>query len=339
MSSDASGLARDAGARPRVSVILIVRDGERFIEEALASISAQTMSSHETIVVDDGSRDRTVEIVGRCVARDPARMQLVRHEHGSNRGMSASRNLGIRHARGSYITFLDHDDAMLPEKLARHTALLDAHPEVCAVVSPNIRWWSWSVDGGSRSSGVASIEDAPQHEDDAPRHEDGAPRHEDGAPRHEDEVQQLGVNEQTVLAPPGLLPFFLRRTASTPQAPMVRREALDAVGGSEDAFTDMYEDQVFFSKLFLHGSVLVDAEPLHRYRQHDDSCVSRTHRDGRQRAARRRFLRWLQVRLAQVDDPVAAGLRPVVAAELRASWFASLRAVPSRVRALLGFRR
>jgi hypothetical protein len=101
----------------------------------------------------------------------------------------------------------------------------------------------------------------------------------------------------------------------------------------------MYEDQVFFSKLFLHGSVLVDTEPLHRYRQHDDSCVRRTHRDGRQRAARRRFLRWLQVRLAQVDDPVAEGLRPVVAAEIRASWFASLRAVPSRVRALLRLRR
>jgi len=325
MRSDAYDLSRDAGAPPRVSVILIVRDGERFIEEALASISAQTMSSYETIVIDDGSRDRTVEIVGRCVARDPTRMQLLRHEHGSNRGMSASRNLGIRHARGGYITFLDHDDAMLPEKLARHTALLDAHPEVCAVVSPNIRWWSWSVGGGSRgarSSGDARVDDVP---------------------RQDDEVQQLGVNEQIVLAPPGLLPFFLRRTASTPQAPMVRREAIDAIGGFENAFTDMYEDQVFFAKLFLHGSVLVDTEPLHRYRQHDDSCVSRTHRDGRQRAARRRFLGWLQVRLAQVDDPVAEGLRPIVAAELRASWFASLfaslRAVPSRVRALLGFRR
>jgi len=325
MSSDASRLARDVGAPPRVSVILIVRDGERFIEEAIASISAQTMSSHETIVVDDGSRDRTVEIVGRCVARDPARMQLVRHEHGSNRGMSASRNLGIRHARGGYITFLDHDDAMLPEKLARHTTLLDAHPEVCAVVSPNIRWWSWSVGGGSRgarSSGVGP---------------DG------GFDRRDDEVQQLGVNEQIVLAPPGLLPLFLRRTASTPQAPMVRREAIDVVGGFEEVFTDMYEDQVFFAKLFLHGSVLVDTEPLHRYRQHDDSCVSRMHRDGRQRAARRRFLRWLQLRLAQTDDRVSAGIHPIVAAELRASWFASLlaflRPVPSRVRALLGFRR
>ena len=335
MSSDASGLARDVGAAPRVSVIVIVRDGARFIEEALASIAAQTMPSHETIVVDDGSRDRTVEIVGRCVARDPARMRLVRHEHGSNRGMSASRNLGIRHARGGYITFLDHDDAMLPEKLARHMALLDAHPEASAVVGPNIRWRSWCVGAGShgaRSSGVG-------HDDDAPRHEDDAPRNEDDAPGHEDDVQRLGVNGQAILAPPGLLPFFLRRTASTPQAPMVLRAAIDAIGGFEDTFTDMYEDQVFLSKLFLHGSVFVDTQPLHRYRQHDDSCVSRSHREGRQRAARRRFLRWLQGRLAQVDGPVAAELRPIVAAELRASWLASLRAIPSRVRALLGLRR
>ena len=292
-----------SGSAPRISVVVIVRDGERFLAEALDSILAQTETDWEAIVVDDGSRDGTAAIAAGFVARDPSRFRLVAHPGAANRGMSASRNLGVAHARGTFVTFLDHDDAMLPEKLARQSALLERHRGCAAVIGPNIRWHSWRGDGAA------------------------------------DGVQDLGVATDARLAAPGLLPVFLVRTSATPQSPMVRREAIDAVGGFDEAFTDMYEDQVFFSKLFLHGSVLVDTEPLHRYRQHDDSCVRRTHRDGRQRAARRRFLRWLQVRLAQVDDPVAEGLRPVVAAEIRASWFASLRAVPSRVRALLRLRR
>lgn len=288
---------------PRVTVVVIVRDGETFIEEALRSIEAQTMRSFEAVVVDDGSRDRTAELVERFIARDPKRFRLVRHGCGENRGMSASRNLGIQHARGEFITFLDHDDAMLPGKLARQASLLDAHPDVCAVISPNIRWHSWSATRRAGEDARASAEAAVR-----------------------DEVQDLGVACPATIAPPGLLPIFLRRTSATPQSPMVRRAAIDAVGGFEDAFTGMYEDQVFLAKLFLHGRVFVLDEALHRYRQHDDSCVRRSHREGLQRAARRRFLRWLRSRLSEVDSGVAAPIRRIVASELRKSWMSSLRA-------------
>jgi glycosyltransferase involved in cell wall biosynthesis len=280
-----------SGSAPRISVVVIVRDGERFLAEALDSIRAQTETDWEAIVVDDGSRDGTAAIAAGFVARDPSRFRLVAHPGAANRGMSASRNLGVAHARGTFVTFLDHDDAMLPEKLARQSALLERHRGCAAVIGPNIRWHSWRGDGAA------------------------------------DGVQDLGVATDARLAAPGLLPVFLVRTSATPQSPMVRREAIDAVGGFDEAFTDMYEDQVFLAKLFLAHDVWIDGVALHRYRQHADSCVNRAHREGRHRAARRRYLRWLRARLAESGGPHAGPIAPLVARELRRSYVASLRAL------------
>jgi glycosyltransferase involved in cell wall biosynthesis len=280
------------GDAPLVSVVVIVRDGERFLGEALESIAAQTIGDWEAIVVDDGSTDGTLAVAERFAARDP-RFRTARHPDGANRGMSASRNLGRRHAGGRFITFLDHDDCMDPAKFERQLALLAEHPAACAAITPNFRWTSWREAGN-------------------------------------DAVQDLGA-APGLHAPPSLLPVFLARTSATPQSPLVRMEAFDAVGGYEDAFTAMYEDQVFLAKLLLVGPVVVGGEPLHRYRQHEESCVSLSHRAGAQRRARRRFLRWLARHLA-AHRPGDRGLRALVSREWRRSWLASLRGVIRRGR-------
>ncbi|MHC5025059.1 MAG: glycosyltransferase family 2 protein, partial [Planctomycetota bacterium] len=121
---------------PRVSIVMIVLNGERFLEDALRSVVAQTTDDWEIVIVDDGSTDGTAAIAGRYVSEDGDRFRLAHHEGHVNRGMSASRNLGIRLGRGDYVTFLDHDDAMLPGKLEAQAGLLDAHPEVGAVTGP-----------------------------------------------------------------------------------------------------------------------------------------------------------------------------------------------------------
>jgi glycosyltransferase involved in cell wall biosynthesis len=291
--------ARTAGGdAPLVSVVVIVRDGERFLGEALESIAAQTIGDWEAIVVDDGSGDATISIAERFAARDP-RFRLARHAGGANRGMSASRNLGRRHARGRFVTFLDHDDRMEPAKLARQVEILEAHPIACAVVTPNLRWHSW------RDGGTNEIQDS-------------------------DEIQDLGV-PPGVHAPPSLLPAFLARTSATPQSPLIRCEAFDAVGGYEESFVAMYEDQVFFAKLLLLAPVVVGTEPMHRYRQHGESCVSLSHRAGAQRRARRQFLQWLARYLA-AHRPGDRGLRALVSREWRRSWLASLLGVIRRGR-------
>jgi glycosyltransferase involved in cell wall biosynthesis len=106
-----------------VSCVIPVFNGERFVADAVASILGQTYADVEVIVADDGSTDRTAEVVGRLGAR-------VRLVSQANAGHAAARNLGLAHARGELIAFLDADDLWHPAKLERQVALLDAQPEV-----------------------------------------------------------------------------------------------------------------------------------------------------------------------------------------------------------------
>jgi len=112
----------------RVSVIIPAYNAERYIGEAIDSVLAQSHSDVECIVVDDGSTDRTAEIVGGYSDR-------VRHIRQQNADRSAARNNGIAHATGKYISFLDADDLLLQGKLKEQVAFLEAHLEYDVVYS------------------------------------------------------------------------------------------------------------------------------------------------------------------------------------------------------------
>ena len=86
---------------PKVSVVLIFLNEERFLAEAIDSIRSQTSSDWELLLVDDGSSDRSGEIARECAARAPGRVQCFTHPNGGNRGMSESRNLAIPHPRAA----------------------------------------------------------------------------------------------------------------------------------------------------------------------------------------------------------------------------------------------
>ena len=129
--------------QPLVSIIMIFLNGERFIEEAIASVFAQTWPHWELLLVDDGSSDRSPAIAKAWAERRPERVRYLQHADGANHGTGPSRNLGLDHARGEYIAFLDADDVFLPERLARHVAMLEARPEVGAVQSKMLIWHSW----------------------------------------------------------------------------------------------------------------------------------------------------------------------------------------------------
>ena len=109
---------------PRVSVVMAAYNSRRYVRETIESVLAQTMPDFELIVIDDGSSDDTVDIVG---SYDDDRIRLV--ENGQNRGISITRNRGIELSRGDYMAAIDHDDIWLPEKLAAQVAFLDAHPD------------------------------------------------------------------------------------------------------------------------------------------------------------------------------------------------------------------
>ncbi len=109
-------------SRPLVSVAMAAFNAERFIEEALASICAQTLSDLEVLVADDGSTDQTAARVERAARRD-GRIRLLRLRR--NRGQAEALDAAIDAARGRYLAVLDADDQAAPDRLARQVATLE----------------------------------------------------------------------------------------------------------------------------------------------------------------------------------------------------------------------
>lgn len=115
----------------RISVIIPVYNGERFLTEALWSVLDQTLPPDEVIVVDDGSNDRTAQIVANASAQTVVPIQYV---YQTNQGPAVARNHGLRLARGELIAFQDADDIWSMEKLATQVAWLQWHPQAHAVI-------------------------------------------------------------------------------------------------------------------------------------------------------------------------------------------------------------
>jgi len=114
-----------------ISIVMPVLNRERYIAQAIESICRQTCRAYELIVVDDGSTDRTAEIVRSFAGR----IDVKHVHHPRNLGITPSINDGLRRASGSFIAFLDHDDFWLPEFLETQLAHLNAHPDVGMVHS------------------------------------------------------------------------------------------------------------------------------------------------------------------------------------------------------------
>lgn len=127
--------------KPLVSVIVPTFDGESFVRETVDSVLAQAYSPLEVIVCDDGSRDRTLEILGSYGSR----LKVVRQK---NQGVAAARNRAAREAQGELITFLDHDDVWEPNLLATLVPVLEAHAEMGVVYAD-----AWVIDAKGERRG------------------------------------------------------------------------------------------------------------------------------------------------------------------------------------------
>lgn len=112
--------------RERLSVIIAVWNGERYVRDAIDSLLDQSRPAEEIVVVDDGSTDRTAEILA---TYGPA-LRVVRQE---NAGSYAALNRGISASTGTLLAFLDHDDLCTPSSLACRREHLETHPELDGV--------------------------------------------------------------------------------------------------------------------------------------------------------------------------------------------------------------
>ena len=244
------------------SVITIFLNAEHFILAANQSAIFQTYENWELLLVDDGSSDSSTAIAQKYAQQYPEKVRYLEHDGHQNRGMSASRNLGIRNAKGEYITFLDSDDIWLPQKIEQQVEILESHPVAGFVCNPAKWWYSWTWN----PSDICR-----------------------------DFLQKLDVSHNTIVQPPRLLLLFLQDEWASLHDVLIRREVVEALGGYEESFRGMYEDQAFHAKLCLKSPVIVSSQCWYWYRQHPKACTFISHNIGQTyTAARQKFLHWLE---------------------------------------------
>jgi len=214
-----------------VSVVVPAYNAARFIDEALASVHAQTRRPAEIIVVDDGSTDDTA-------ARARANGAVVVSQR--NQGLSGARNTGIRHASQPWVALLDADDLWEPRKLELQWAAATLCPDAGVVFTDVTRFSAHGIVD-------PSIFGRTKHYRAVRRTELG-----DGIVRCErDSLQQAFVKEN----------FF------SPSAAMIRRDVLLAVGLFDTTVTHR-EDRDMWLRLLAVTDVAVVELPLMRYRVH-----------------------------------------------------------------------
>lgn len=135
---------------PRVTVLMPVRNGARYIEAAVMSILGQTYTDFELLVVDDGSTDETPALLARIASRD----SRVRAVSRSPAGIVAALNFGLGAADGDYVARMDADDIAFPRRLEWQVRALDARPRLIACGG------NYLVFGAERALGISALSDA-----------------------------------------------------------------------------------------------------------------------------------------------------------------------------------
>lgn len=261
-----------------VSCIVIFFNGEEFLKEAIESILAQTYDHWELLLADDGSTDGSTAIAQHFANQYPEKIRYLEHKGHQNCGMSATRNLGIRHAIGEYIAFLDADDVWLPHKLEQQVAIMQSQPEAGMVYGKSLYWSSWT----------GKAEDVDR-----------------------DYIPSGYVKPDTLYRPPVLLTLCYPLGKAVPPPPtdiLLRREVVGQLGGFESGFQtvyQLYEDQAFFTKLYLHAPVFVSDRCWDKYRIHPSSCSSVVNKGGHYDTVRLFYLNWAKQYLIDqnIDDP------------------------------------
>ncbi|MDB5594553.1 MAG: family 2 glycosyl transferase [Hyphomicrobiales bacterium] len=259
---------------PLVSVIVPIYNSRAFLPETMASVFAQDLQDFEILLVDDGSTDGSAELAEAYAAQHPGRVHYLQHEEHANKGASASRNLGIAHARGEFLALLDADDVWRPAKLREQLAIMRDHPDVGMVTGSANYWQSWAG-GPDWVVQTGDVRNTPRH------------------PPH------------TALA---LYPLG-RAHAPCPSEIMLRRDLVQKIGFSEDRFRGiygLYEDQTFLAKIYLAAPVYFSDRVWIDYRQHPQSIMATVLQDGRYDEVRQFYLSWYRDYLKSLPSPPPA---------------------------------
>lgn len=140
-------------AQARVTVLMPTYNAERYLDESIGSLQAQTFKDWELLAIDDGSTDGSLQVLERLAATD-ARIHVLRNPH--NMGLSRTRNRALDEARGEFVAWLDADDIALPTRLEKQVGFFEDHPKFGMVGS-----WVEEIDSNGASNGHRWILNAP----------------------------------------------------------------------------------------------------------------------------------------------------------------------------------
>jgi len=229
--------------RPAVTVIIPFLNREKFLSESIESVLAQTFTHWELILVDDGSTDDSLAVANAFVDKFPGQIFLYTHENGKHRGASSSRNLGINHAKGEFITFLDSDDIFLPDTLEIELDVFKKNPGAEVVCGTLEYWFSWTDERDIKER---------------------------------DFVVKLGLESDKLYQPPSLLVHNLRACGRKPGigSVILRSGCAEKIDLFEDDFVYVSEDQLFWAKVSLNFQIYIIDACLLKYRQHGKSSVA-----------------------------------------------------------------
>lgn len=123
----------------KTSIIMTSYNYENFIGEAIESVINQTVSGWELIIVDDGSRDNSIEIIKKYCDKDN-RIKLFTHPDGKNHGLKESVLLGLKQSSCDWVSFLESDDSLAPDYLEEKIKAIKQHPD-CVFVYNNVKFF------------------------------------------------------------------------------------------------------------------------------------------------------------------------------------------------------
>lgn len=273
----------------RVSVVTPCYNSAPYVARTIASVRAQTLDDWEHVVVDDGSTDRSAEVVAELAAEEP-RLRLVRQ---ANAGVCAARNAGYRACgqASAYLLFLDADDVLAPDMLATMTAYLDAHPDVGLAHCGHGYIGEDDVvlgNTGNRFGWIARYVPA-----------------------------RLGIRALPPDRPETPFCAVFVPAGMMPSASLIRRSVYAQTPGWDEQFGQHYEDTDLFFHVALHSRVHYVAPVLMYHRQHPGQSTADPARVAGQEA--KLYAKWCAVE----------GLGATQRRALRhAQWFRERRYVP-----------
>ena len=249
--------------RPLVSVIIPFLNGSAWLSQAVESVIAQTYTEWEIVLVDDGSANEATATALSFAERSGGKIIYAEHPGHINRGVTASRNLGISRSGGQLIALLDSDDCWLPNKLEQQVSLLNAMPEVQVICEASTYWFSWENQS------------------------------------QKDILIPVGAQQDKIFFAPKLMYEIYplgKGAAPCPSGMILRRDVFNRIGGFEECFkgsVQVYEDQAFLSKIYLNETVYVSSAANNLYRQRGGSLMQSIHQKNHYRKVRAYFLKWL----------------------------------------------